>query len=81
VLIPIVESLWLQSGAIIRKAAHIHDEQGGLAATNHHWSMIDALERRDVEGATQSLTNDISRSFDLIRGRLEDEVEKGHNHG
>lgn len=71
VLIPIVESLWLQSGAIIRKAAHIHDEQGGLAATNHHWALIDALERRDVESAMQSLSNDISRSFDLIRGRLD----------
>lgn len=73
VLIPIVESLWLQSGAIIRKAAHIHDEQGGLAATNHHWALLDALENRDAEAAMQSLSNDISRSFDLIRGRLDAE--------
>ncbi|MBB3320197.1 MULTISPECIES: GntR family transcriptional regulator [unclassified Rhizobium] len=77
VLIPIVESLWLQSGAIIRKAAHIHDEQGGLAATNHHWALIDALEKRDVEAAMRSLSNDISRSFDLIRGRLDAEPEDG----
>ncbi len=75
VLIPIVESLWLQSGAIIRKAAHIHDEQGGLAATNHHWALIDALEKRDTEAAMQSLSNDISRSFDLIRGRLDAEPD------
>jgi DNA-binding GntR family transcriptional regulator len=74
VLIPIVESLWLQSGAIIRKAAHIHDEEGGLAATNHHWALIGALENRDVEAAMQSLSNDISRSFDLIRGRLDAEA-------
>lgn len=73
VMIPIVESLWLQSGAIIRKAAHIHDEHGGLAATDHHWALIDALERRDPVSALQSLTNDISRSFDLIRGRLDQE--------
>lgn len=71
VLIPIVESLWLQSGAIIRKAAHIHDEHGGLAATDHHWALIEALERRDPAAALQSLSNDISRSFDLIRGRLD----------
>jgi DNA-binding GntR family transcriptional regulator len=71
VLIPIVESLWLQSGAIIRKAAHIHDERGGLAATDHHWALTDALERRDPAVALQSLSNDISRSFDLIRGRLD----------
>jgi len=84
VLIPIVESLWLQSGAIIRKAAHIHDQQGGLAATNHHWALINALEMRDAEGAVQSLSDDISRSFDLIRGRLDtkaDEAGKGPNHG
>lgn len=71
VLIPIVESLWLQSGAIIRKAAHIHDEHGGLAATDHHWAMIEALEKRDQTAALQSLSNDISRSFDLIRGRID----------
>jgi DNA-binding GntR family transcriptional regulator len=71
VLIPIVESLWLQSGAVIRKAAQIHDEHGGLAATDHHWALIDALERRDHAAALQSLANDISRSFDLIRGWLD----------
>jgi DNA-binding GntR family transcriptional regulator len=83
VLIPIVESLWLQSGAIIRKAAHIHDEHGGLAATDHHWALIDALERRDLDASLQSLSNDIGRSFDLIRKRadLEDGVSRGGLHG
>ncbi|WP_347360114.1 GntR family transcriptional regulator [Rhizobium sp. Leaf383] len=71
VLLSIVESLWLQSGAIIRQAAQIHDAQGGLAATDHHWALIAALEAGDADKALQSLTNDISRSFDLIRGRLE----------
>ncbi|WP_245455568.1 GntR family transcriptional regulator [Neorhizobium lilium] len=83
VLIPIVESLWLQSGAIIRKAAHIHDEHGGLAATDHHWALIDALERRDLVASMQSLSNDIGRSFDLIRGRfvLEEEETREVAHG
>ena len=71
VLIPIVESLWLQSGAIIRKAAFIHDEQGGFAATNHHWALIDALEHNNAADAVQSLSDDINRSFDLIRSRLD----------
>lgn len=71
VLLSIVESLWLQSGAIIRQAAQIHDEQGGLAATDHHWALISALEERNEEAALTSLANDISRSFDLIRGRLD----------
>ncbi|TCM52183.1 GntR family transcriptional regulator [Rhizobium sp. PP-F2F-G48] len=71
VLLSIVESLWLQSGAIIRQAAQIHDAQGGLAATDHHWALIAALEAGDEAAALQSLTNDISRSFNLIRGRLD----------
>lgn len=74
VLIPIVESLWLQSGPYIRTAAHIHDKRGGHAATNHHWALIDALERREQEAAVLALSNDISRSFDLIRGTLDANV-------
>lgn len=71
VLIPIVESLWLQSGPVVRAAAHIHDEQGGLAATNHHWTLVAALEAGDEEAAVEALANDIGRSFDLVRGRLD----------
>ena len=66
-----VESLWLQSGPVVRAAAHIHDEQGGLAATNHHWTLIEALEARDEDAAVNALSNDIGRSFDLVRGRLD----------
>ncbi|EHS53671.1 transcriptional regulator, GntR family [Rhizobium sp. PDO1-076] len=71
VLIPMVESLWLQSGPVVRAAAHIHDEQGGLAATNHHWTIVAALEARDEQAAVEALANDIGRSFDLVRGRLD----------
>ena len=70
VLIPIVESLWLQSGPVVRAAAQIHDEQGGLAATDHHWAMIGAIERKDGEAAIAALADDIGRSFDLVRARL-----------
>ena len=77
VLIPIVESLWLQSGPIIRRAAQIHDAQGGLAATNFHWALIEALETRDELAAQKALADDISRSFDLIRGVLDAGEEEG----
>jgi len=77
VLIPIIESLWLQSGAVIRQAAQIHDEQGGLAATHHHYALIAALERGDIKASMQALSDDISRSFDLIRGRLDAEQTAG----
>jgi DNA-binding GntR family transcriptional regulator len=75
VLIPIVESLWLQSGPIVRVAAQIHDQQGGLAATDHHWAMIDAMERGDVIASMRSLEQDIGRSFDLVRSRLTEDEE------
>lgn len=70
VLIPIVESLWLQSGPYVRVAARIHDESRDALAVNHHWALIAALERGDEAGAKNALTNDITRSFNLIRDRL-----------
>lgn len=73
VLIPIVESLWLQSGPYVRAAAQIHDEQRDIPATHFHWELIAALERGDAGEATRALTSDITRSFRLIRGRLDTE--------
>lgn len=73
VLIPIVESLWLQSGPYVRAAAHIHDENRDIPAVHHHWALIDALERGDRVGAKRALTDDITRSFNLIRSRLSSE--------
>jgi DNA-binding GntR family transcriptional regulator len=71
VLIPIVESLWLQSGPYVREAARIHDENRDIPAAHHHWALIEALERRDEVASIKALTDDITRSFNLIRGRLE----------
>jgi DNA-binding GntR family transcriptional regulator len=73
VLIPIVESLWLQSGPYVRAAAHIHDERRDIPATHHHWALIEALERGDVAGSIKALTDDITRSFNLIRSRLDEQ--------
>ena len=71
VLIPIVESLWLQSGPYVRAAARIHEEEGHRLAVHQHWALIEALERRNHAGAVRALTADIAHSFDLIRGRLD----------
>ncbi len=71
VLIPIVESLWLQSGPYVRAAAQIHDEHRDIPATHHHWALIEALERGDESRAVKALGDDITRSFNLVRGRLE----------
>ena len=69
-LLPIVESLWLQSGPYVRAAAHIHAEHGSQPAVHHHWQLIEALERRDEAAAVDALSKDISYSFNLIRARL-----------
>ena len=74
VLIPVVESLWLQSGPYVRAAAKVHDEQRDISATHHHWALIEALERGCREDAVKALTDDITRSFNLVRRRFEDEI-------
>jgi DNA-binding GntR family transcriptional regulator len=73
VLIPVVESLWLQSGPFVRAAALIHDQQRDLSATRHHWALIDALVRGDAAGAVRALRDDITMSFNLVRRRLRDD--------
>jgi DNA-binding GntR family transcriptional regulator len=70
VLTPIVESLWLQSGPYVRLAARVHDETRDALAVDHHWELIEALERGDEAGSRQALTSDITRSFNLVRRRL-----------
>lgn len=70
VLLPIIESLWLQSGPFIRVAAQLYDGDDGLSATHHHWRIVEALERRDAERARQAVGEDITRAFDLLRRRL-----------
>lgn len=71
VLIPVVESLWLQSGPYVRAAAQIHDQSRDLPATHYHWLMIEALEAGDGQAAATALKDDITRSFSLIRAGLE----------
>ena len=73
VLIPIIESLWLQSGPYVQAAAVLHKEQRDLPGAHHHWALIEAMERGDKQGAIKALTDDISRSFNLVRQRLDQE--------
>jgi DNA-binding GntR family transcriptional regulator len=73
VLTPVIESLWLQSGAFVQKAAFLHDEKQDPAGTHHHWELINALERRDGKAAVSALDRDIARAFNLIRAQLEQE--------
>lgn len=83
VMIPIIESLWLQSGPYVQAAAALHEERRDLPGAHHHWALIEAMERGDEAGAIKALTDDISRSFNLVRQRLdaEDAGKKAANDG
>ena len=83
VMIPIIESLWLQSGPYVQAAATLHEEQRDLPGAHHHWALIEAMERGDEDSAIKALTDDISRSFNLVRQRLdaEDAGKKAANDG
>ena len=83
VMIPIIESLWLQSGPYVQAAATLHEEQRDLPGAHHHWALIESMERGDEDGAIKALTDDISRSFNLVRQRLdaEDAGKKAANDG
>lgn len=71
VLMPIIDSLWLQSGPVVRAAVDAFDPGAELSAPHFHIEILDALERGDVAGARAALARDIRRAFDLLRGRIE----------
>lgn len=73
VLLPVVRSLWLQSGPYVRMAATIYTRNPAVAAVHHHWALIEALQARSPVRAEAALRDDITQSFTLIR----DELRKG----
>ncbi len=67
VLLPIIESLWLQFGPYLREASERFDGGEGRG-TNFHLEMLDALSRGDGVAARAALEADIGRAFDLVMG-------------
>jgi DNA-binding GntR family transcriptional regulator len=65
VLLPIIESLWLQFGPYLREASELFDGAEGRG-TNFHLEMLDALSRADAVAARAALEADIGRAFDLV---------------
>lgn len=75
VLTPIIESLWLQSGALVRSAVAKFKPDGAISAFHFHDQIVDALERGDVAAARTALAADIGRAFDLLRNELREAGE------
>ncbi len=65
VLMPIIESLWLQFGPYLREASERFDGGEGRG-TNFHLEILEALSRRDPVAARAALEADIGRAFDLV---------------
>src|SRR6202046_3234882 len=65
VLLPIIESLWLQFGPYLREASERFDGGGGRG-TNFHLDILEALTRAGGEAGRAALEADIGRAFDLV---------------
>ncbi len=70
VLIPMIESLWLQSGPCTRAAIYAFSEAGEVDTAQYHHRIVDALEARDGEAARQALIADISRPFTYLKNKI-----------
>ena len=76
VLLPIIESLWLQSGPCIREAAYAFSEAGEADTAYCHRVVVEALAAGDAEAARAAIAADISRPFRTLRAKLLQEKAK-----
>ncbi len=65
VLMPIIESLWLQFGPYIRRSAEFFDGRQGRGA-KHHLEAMRALKRRDPAKVRRAIERDIDRVFAIL---------------
>lgn len=77
VLIPMIESLWLQSGPCIRVAIYAFSDAGEVDTAHYHRSIVAALARQDAQAAREALVADISRPFAFLRDKLQSASKEG----
>ena len=76
VLIPMIESLWLQSGPCIRVAIYAFSEAGEVDTAHYHRSIVAALAAQDADAARAALVADISRPFTFLRNKLQTDAAR-----
>ncbi|MGV8937578.1 MAG: GntR family transcriptional regulator [Allorhizobium sp.] len=76
VLMPMIESLWLQSGPCIREAAYAFSKSGQSDTGQYHRAINAALAARDGDAARVALVADISRPFKMLRDKLLQDIAK-----
>ena len=69
-ILRIVESLWLQSGALVRSAVEAL-KPGDRSPAHFHTRIVEALALRDAAAAKVALADDIGRAFALVNARVE----------
>jgi DNA-binding GntR family transcriptional regulator len=74
VLLPMIESLWLQSGPFTRAAIYAFSDAGAKDAARFHLDIVQALEAGDAVAARAALVGDISRPFAYLQDKLEKEA-------
>ncbi|MBL0371984.1 GntR family transcriptional regulator [Rhizobium sp. KVB221] len=79
VLIPMIESLWLQSGPCIRVAIYAFSEAGEVDTAHYHRAIVAALVAKDPDAAREALAADISRPFAFLRQKLRAEATSKEN--
>ncbi|TPI22153.1 MULTISPECIES: GntR family transcriptional regulator [unclassified Mesorhizobium] len=70
VLMPMIESLWLQSGPCIRVAIYAFSEARQVDTAHYHRRIVAALAAKDAQAAREALVADISRPFAHLRDKL-----------
>lgn len=74
VLLPIIESLWLQFGPYIRRCAEFFDGREGRGA-KHHTEALRALRQRDPAKVRRAIERDIERVFAILSDLLTREAQ------
>jgi DNA-binding GntR family transcriptional regulator len=62
VLLPLIESLWLQSGPLL----NIYKDVGIMENSRRHDNIVDALARKDADGARRAVQTDLIAGFHYI---------------
>jgi DNA-binding GntR family transcriptional regulator len=66
VLLPFVESLWMQAGPYVRAAARRHSPLTDASATLHHRGILAAARAGDPDRTAAELRADIGRAFAIL---------------
>ncbi len=74
ILLPMIESLWLQSGPFTRAAIFAFSEAGAQDAARFHHDILHALETGDGAAARAALVADISRPFAYLKDKFGQEA-------